>query len=193
MNFRPPVAGLLLFFVSISSSSAAGEASAVAHVLTYDDKVVAIMKEKLPTAQRIARFETVVRQSYDMPAIAALVIGPGWANATAADRSAAISALTRHSAVSLARNFKSYSGEKFVIDPAVQQRGADSIVKVKIDSDILYFRVHRTAGGWSIVDVISGGVSQLAVQKSDLASTAAEGGAAAVAKRLQQVDGKAGG
>nr|WP_243843353.1 ABC transporter substrate-binding protein [Sphingomonas vulcanisoli] len=179
-------------FLALAAPSHAAEIGAAAHVAAYDDKVIAVMKEGLPTAQRIARFQTIVAQSYDMPAIAALVIGPGWASASAADKSAAIQALTRHSAISLARNFKSYSGEKFVVDPTVQQRGNDSIVKVRIGSDILYFRVHRSGSGWSIIDVISGGVSQLAVQKSDLASTAA-GGAAAVAKRLQQVDAKAGG
>ncbi|NIJ07842.1 phospholipid transport system substrate-binding protein [Sphingomonas vulcanisoli] len=191
MNFRLPVAALPLF-LALAAPSHAAEIGAAAHVAAYDDKVIAVMKEGLPTAQRIARFQTIVAQSYDMPAIAALVIGPGWASASAADKSAAIQALTRHSAISLARNFKSYSGEKFVVDPTVQQRGNDSIVKVRIGSDILYFRVHRSGSGWSIIDVISGGVSQLAVQKSDLASTAA-GGAAAVAKRLQQVDAKAGG
>ena len=191
MIFRLPVALMPLFLSLSAPVLAAGEAGAAAHVSAYDDKVIAVMKGNLSTEQRVARFETIVRQSYDMPAIAALVIGPSWASASAADKSAAITALTRHSAISLAKNFKSWSGEKFTVDPTVQQRGADSIVKLKINSDILYFRVHRAAGGWSIVDVISGGVSQLAVQKADLASTAA-GGAGAVAKRLQQVDGKVG-
>ena len=193
MNFRQAVALMPLFLGLSAPARAAGEAGAAAHVSAYDDKVLGVMKAKLPTEQRVARFETIVRQSYDMPAIAALVIGPSWASASAADRSAAIAALTRHSAISLAKNFKNWSGEKFTLDPNVQQRGADSIVKVAINSDILYFRVRRSGGGWAIVDVISGGVSQLAVQRSDLASTAANGGAAAVAKRLQQVDGKAGG
>lgn len=192
MNFRPSVALMPLFLGLSAPALANAEAGASAHVAAYDDKVIAIMKEKLPTAQRIARFETVVHQSYDMPAIAALVIGPSWAGASAADKSAAIAALTRHSAISLAKNFKSYSGEKFTIDPTVQQRGGDSIVKLTINSDVLYFRMHRGGSGWSIIDVISGGVSQLAVQKSDLASTAASGGAAAVAKKLQQADAKAG-
>ena len=191
MNFRHSVA-LLSLFSAMAAPALAGEGGAASHVAAYDDKVIAIMKEKLPTPQRIARFEMLVRQSYDMPAIAALVIGPSWSATPAADKAAVIAALTRHSAISLAKNFKSYSGEKFVLDPNVQTRGSDSIVKVTIGSDILYFRVHKTSTGWAIFDVISGGVSQLAVQRSDLASTAAAGGAAAVARKLQQIDGKGG-
>ncbi|WP_254602188.1 ABC transporter substrate-binding protein [Sphingomonas bacterium] len=190
-----PLAAAVVLAGPALAAPAAAETGAAAHIAAYDDKVVAIMKSGLPMPARVARFQALVAQSYDMPAIAALVIGPGWASAPAADRAAAIAALTRHSAISLARNFKSWSGERFTIDPAVQQRGPDSIVKVTISgsgSDILYFRLHRAGTGWSIVDVISGGVSQLAVQRSDLASTAATGGAGAVAKRLAQVDAKAG-
>ena len=44
--------------------------------------------------------------------------------------------------------------------------------------------------GGKIFDVTSGGVSQLAVQRSDVASTASSGGVAAVVKRLHEVDAK---
>ncbi len=40
---------------------------------------------------------------------------------------------------------------------------------------------------WRIVDVISGGVSQLALQRADLASTAAAG-VPAIVKKLGQLD-----
>ena len=66
------------------------------------------------------------------------------------------------------------------------------IVKTTIESkgrDVLYYRFR----GGRIIDVISGGVSQLAVQRSDLAGTAAGGGVAAIVKRLDQVDAKTGG
>jgi phospholipid transport system substrate-binding protein len=152
------------------------------------------MKQKLPLAARIDRFEPLVRAYYDMPAIAALVIGPVWAKTSAADRAAAIDALTHHSAVSLARNFASYGGERFVVDPTVVTRGASRIVRLTISSgksrDVLLYRMSQGEGGWRIVDVIAGGVSQLAVQRADLASTVSSGGAAGVARRLAQIDAK---
>lgn len=161
----------------------------------YDDAVVAIMKARLPLAGRVARFETLVRAYYDMPAIAALVVGPAWAGTSAADRAAATAALTHHSAVTLARNFTSYGGERFTVDPTVTARGDAQVVKVTITSgssaDTLLYRMQRGGDGqWRVVDVVSGGVSQLAVQRADLAGAVAAGGAAGLARRLAQADAK---
>ena len=185
----------ILLPIALFAAAPALAAEPAARMAAYNDAVIAIMKQKLPLATRIDRFETLVRSYYDMPAIAALVIGPAWATAPAADRTAAIDALTHHSAVSLARNFVSYGGESFTVDPAVVTRGASRIVRVTIASgksrDMLLYRMQQGAGGWRIVDVVAGGVSQLAVQRADLASTVASGGAAAVAKRLAQIDAKA--
>ena len=180
--------------LAAAGSAIAAPAAPTARIEAYDDAVIAVMKQRAPMKARVDQFGSVVASYYDMPGIAALVIGPGWATSSAADRATLTAALARHSAISLARNFKSFGGERFVVDPAVQQRGDSMIVKVTIVSsgkDVLYFRLHQAGGNWAIVDVISGGVSQLAVQRADLAGTAASGGAAAVARRLAQLDAKA--
>jgi phospholipid transport system substrate-binding protein len=160
----------------------------------YDDQVITIMKAKLPLAARVTRFESLVASYYDMPTIASLVVGPAWASTSAADKNAAIGALTRHSAISLARNFASYGGERFTIDPNVTTRGASRIVKLTIasgnSSNVLLYQMRDGSGAWRILDVVAEGVSQLAVQRADLASIVANGGAAALARRLAQVDAK---
>ena len=154
----------------------------------YNDAVIGIMKAKASLPARADRFEPVVKGFYDMPAIAALVVGPGWASASPADKAAAIAALTRHSAVSLARNFTSYSGERFTVDPKVIERGPDRVVKVTINTDTLLYRMRQAAGQWKIVDVVSSGVSNLALQRADLQGTLASGGIPAMIKRLGQID-----
>jgi phospholipid transport system substrate-binding protein len=158
---------------------------------SYDNAIIGVMKQSAPLASRIAHFTAIVSDYYDMGAIAALVAGPAWAGASASDRQALVVALTRHSAILLAKNFDRYSGEQFVLDPAVQTRGDSTIIKATIQSsggkkDVLYYRMR----GGKIIDVTSGGVSQLAVQRSDVASTAASGGVAAVVKRLREIDAK---
>jgi phospholipid transport system substrate-binding protein len=189
MPVRPTLAPLFALTVAIASPAFAADEAAT-RMGAYNDAVIAIMKQKLPTPARIEKFEGVVKSYYDMPGIAALVVGPGWAAASATDRNAAIAALTRHSAVSLARNFKSYGGEVFKVDPTVAARGPSKVVRVTINADVLLYQLRQAGGEWKIVDVISGGVSQLAVQRSDLASTVASGGAAGLAKRLAEVDAK---
>lgn len=186
---------MLVTAVAMATPALAATGDAADRLGRYDDQVVAIMKAKLPLSQRIARFEPLVQSYYDMPAIAALVVGPAWAGASSADKQAATAALAHHSAVTLARNFDSYGGERFTIDPAVQARGISQVVKLTIQSksksNQLLYRMQRGSDGqWRIVDVVADGVSQLAVQRSDLASTVQAGGAAGLAKRLTQLDAK---
>jgi phospholipid transport system substrate-binding protein len=90
--------------------------------------------------------------------------------------------------VSLARNFKEYDGTPFRVDPKVIVRGADSVVKVTIGGDTLFYRMRQAGGGYRIVDVISGGVSNLALQRADLATTIQSGGLPALVRKLGQLD-----
>ena len=48
--------------------------------------------------------------------------------------------------------------------------------------------MHQTDGGWRIIDVFADGVSQIAVQRAEFASTVKAGGAAALAAKLNASD-----
>ena len=167
----------------------------VGRITAYDDAVIAIMKSKGGLQARADRFEPLVREYYDMPAIAAIVVGPKWAAASSAERSAAIAALTRHSAITLARSFGTFEGERFAVDPQIIARAANRIVKVTITSaskrDLVFYQFREGAAGWRIVDVISGGISQLAAQRADVASAVASGGTVALTQRLTKLDAAA--
>ncbi len=189
MTGKTRTAALLALGISLVPAMAQAQVGDAAQRMTgYNDAVIAIMKAKAPLPARADRFEPVVKAYYDMPAIAALVVGPGWAAASAADKAEAIAALTRHSAVSLARNFASYSGERFSVDPKVIEHGPDRVVKVTINTDTLLYRMRQSAGQWKIVDVVASGVSSLALQRADLQTTVEKGGIAAMVKRLGQID-----
>jgi phospholipid transport system substrate-binding protein len=195
MLFRTPAIALAVA-VAAASPAHAQQSEPAARIDAYNDGIVAIMKQKLGFAARRDRFEALVREYYDMPAIASLVVGPKWSSSSAADRNAAITALTRHSAVSLAKNFVRYGGEKFIVDPAVVDRGTRKIVKVRISSpggggDTLLYVMRKGAGGWKIVDAVAHGVSQLAVQRADAAAAVAAGGAAGLARQLAKLDAAA--
>ncbi len=180
--------------VAAAPARAAEAADPAARLVAYNAAVVEIMKAKLPLPARITRFETLVRANYDLTAIAATVVGPKWSTTSAADREAAVAALGHHSAVSLARNFDSFEGERFITDPNVLSRGTSSIVKVTIaskdDNTVLQYRL-RQSGEWRIVDVVADGVSQLALQRAELAGTIASEGVAGMAKKLAERDAEA--
>jgi phospholipid transport system substrate-binding protein len=191
MNRICPIAVAVLFAAAAPAAHAQA-LSPAATMESYNDGVVAIMKARLPIEGRVSRFEKLVADYYDMPAIASLVVGPKWTLASPAERKAVTDALTHHSAVSLARNFASFNGETFTVDPAVASRGTSSIVKVTIagkgSSNLLQYRLRQTPAGWRIVDVTSEGVSQLALQRAELASTINSEGMAGLAKKLAQRD-----
>ncbi len=159
-------------------------AAPVARIAAYDKAINGVEAAGGGLAARTARFVPIVSSYYDMPAIAALVVGPAWARASAADRASAIEALTRHSAIALARNFKGPGATAFIVDPAVIERAGSRIVKVTVGNDTLYYRMR----GDRIVDVIAGGVSQLALQRADIAATVASGGVGAMANTLRALD-----
>lgn len=191
MSLARPIAIAATFAIAAPAAYAQA-ADPAAMMERYNDGVVAIMQAKLPIEGRVSRFEKLVAEYYDMPAIASLVVGPKWTLATAAERKAVTEALTHHSAVSLARNFVSFNGETFTVDPAVASRGTSSIVKVTIagkgSSNLLQYRLRQTPAGWRIVDVTSEGVSQLTLQRAELASTIASEGMMGMAKKLAQRD-----
>lgn len=182
---------ILALALGLAISPARAATDPAGQIERYNDGIVAIMQAGLPIAGRVERFEVLVAAHYDMPGIAALVVGPKWSAAPAAERSAAIAALTHHSAVSLAKNFARFAGERFAVDPVVARRGTSAIVKVTIQSkgrsDVLQYRL-REAGEWRIIDVVSAGVSNLALQRAELAATIASDGVTGMTRKLAAKD-----
>jgi phospholipid transport system substrate-binding protein len=189
---KPVIVALALLVTAVPCLVQAEAPDLVGRVGAYDDAVIAIMKSKGSLSSRADKFEPVVRAFYDMPATAAIVVGPKWATTSIDDRNAAIAALTRHSAVTLARGFGAFEGQKFSVDPQIIPRANSKIVKVTVRSssstDVIFYQLREGAAGWKIVDVISGGISQLAAQRADVASAVAAGGAAGLAQRLGKLD-----
>ena len=164
---------------------------AVARVEAYGVAVGGIARQgaALGFNARVAKFLPVVREYYDLPASLALIAGPAWASATAADKAAAIDAFARNSAIQHADNFKT-PGFVLKADPATKARGSDRLVRARIGDETLVYRLRMSGGAWRIIDVQARGVSQLAVQKADLAGTVSAGGVKALAAKLTELNAR---
>ncbi|AAV89500.1 hopanoid biosynthesis associated membrane protein HpnM [Zymomonas mobilis subsp. mobilis ZM4 = ATCC 31821] len=180
--------------VTVAPVAAFAQASdpAATQIDAYHNAIIEIMKQgkSLGISGRITRFETLVHDYYDMPTMTSLVVGSGWSSASQADRDQAIAALEHHSAVMLASNFVSYGGEQFKTELPVTSRGSDKLVRATITSDKLIYRMRFSQGKWRIVDIISDGVSQLAVQRADFSSTVASNGIPGLVHKLATIDAK---
>lgn len=170
---------------------------AAQRVESYFAQVQTVMKAALPMKSRVDRFEPIVTATYDNAAALALAAGPAYRTASPADRAAATAALARRGAVLHAGNFARFDGERFIVEPQAQTRGADKLVRARIQGKsgapaTLIYRLRQGADGqWRILDVVSEGVSQLAVQRSDFAAALKIGGLPALTRRLTELNAKA--
>jgi len=97
------------------------------------------------------------------------------------------------SVANYAGNFDKFSGERFDVDPNVQQRGLDKIVQTTLTPAgqkpiVFAYRMRQSGSTWKIIDVfLQGYVSELAMRRSDFGATLASGGPAALAKKINGI------
>jgi phospholipid transport system substrate-binding protein len=137
-----------------------------------------------------------VDAAFDLATMTRFAVGPAWAQMTPPQRDALTAAFGRLTAASYAKNFDSFSGERFVTDPDVQTRGADKIVQCKLVPAhgapvALLYRMRQTPdGGWKIIDVYYDGISQLTTRRADFAQPLSMGGAAGLLSHLDALTAK---
>jgi phospholipid transport system substrate-binding protein len=162
---------------------------AVEQIQTFYDALTASMKSGGTVKSRYEKLKPAVEKAFDLQAMTATAVGPSWATASDADKKALVDAFTRMTVANYAKNFDSYDGEKFTVDPASIVRGSDHFVKstMKTSSETIAFnyRMHQVGSEWKITDVLlAGNISQMAQKRSDFAATLASSGPQGLAKRM---------
>jgi phospholipid transport system substrate-binding protein len=165
---------------------------AVTQIQNFYDTLLDSMKhgKALGLQGRYNKLKPVVEQTYDLPLMTSLVVGPSWASIPASDQQALVTAFERMTIANYAKNFDDYSDEKFTVDPAAQVHGADKVVMSKLitggQTIPFNYRMRQSSGGsWKVVDVyLNGFVSELATRRSDFGSTLSSGGAPALIKKI---------
>ena len=154
-----------VFFLPVPDSARAAVSDAAAiPVQTLTDALLKSMRAgtTISMAERYKQLEPVVEQVFAMPLVTRLAVGPQWA---------------------------SFPPDQ--IDDNVLSRGDDKVVRTRVipahDVPVsLLYRMHEVDGTWKIIDVISDGVSQLALRRSDFAVAIAAGGAPALIAHLNK-------
>jgi phospholipid transport system substrate-binding protein len=159
------------------------------------DALVRTMKQgpALGMAGRVKALEPDLRRDYDLALTTRLVVGPPWRSMSPEEQQALIAAFSDYSIAVYASRFKSYSGERFVVDPVVDKLpSGDVIVHTKLlphegDPVEIDYLERTEPEGWRIIDVLlNGTISQMAERRSEYSSALREGGAAALIRLLQQ-------
>jgi phospholipid transport system substrate-binding protein len=166
----------------------------VATVQSLCDALLESMKKgsSLDFNGRVKLLDPSIRKTYDLPLLTRLVVGPPWRAFSPDDQKAVTDAFSEYSIAIYAGRFKSYSKERFEVDPTADKSpSGDSMVKTKLypgsgDAVQLNYLVRQEGDGWHIIDVLlNGTISEMAERRSEYATTLRDGGAQALVKLLK--------
>jgi phospholipid transport system substrate-binding protein len=185
-------AGLAITARPALAQSATGKADdpAVSQIQDFYDALVASMKAGGTAKSRYDKLKPAVEKAFDLQAMTAAAVGPSFAAMSDADKKALVDAFTRMTVANYAKNFDSYNGEKFPVEPKSIARGNDHFVKSKLvpssgETVAFIYRMHQADGAWKVIDVyLAGNISQMAQKRSDFASTLKSGGPEGLAKKI---------
>lgn len=182
------------------AAALAQAASPIATVQALDDGLLQIMKAGRGAGQkgRAATIAPVVDRAFDLPLMTRLAVGPGWTAVAPADQQALVAAFRRLTIAQYAANFDGYAGETFTVNPQVEARGGDRLVRTTLNAksgaEPLAYRLRQSGGQWKIIDVFyRSAISQLATRRADFAASLRSGGAKALVGHLNALAAKAGG
>ncbi len=142
---------------------------------------------------RYKKLKPAIEASFNLPEMTRMVVGASWASVSAADQKSLIEAFERMTISSYARNFASFGGEKFTVEPASQVRGSDHIVRSTLEPTDhppvpLFYRMREATGAWKIIDVyLNGTISEVGLRRSEFSMTVKTGGADALIKKINEV------
>jgi phospholipid transport system substrate-binding protein len=162
---------------------------AAAQISGFYDALTASMKMGGTAKGRYEKLKPAVEKAFDLPAMTAIAIGPTWPSLSAADQKSLIDAFSRMSIANYAKNFDSYDGQKFTVNPAAVARGDEKFVKSSMvsggDTIAFNYRMHQAGGTWKAVDVyLAGNISQMAQKRSDFGATLGTSGPQGLAKKI---------
>jgi phospholipid transport system substrate-binding protein len=186
----PALSLVFLVLVSGLPAHAQGGDPAAAAIQNFYDALTSSMKAGGSAKSRYEKLKPAVDQAFDISGMTAASVGPTWSSIAPADQKALIEAFDRMTVANYARNFDSYSGEKFTVDPAVIDRGSEKLVKSALkpasgDAIPFNYRMRQVEGGWKIEDIyLNGSISQLAQKRSDFGATLQTSGPAGLAKKI---------
>lgn len=181
-------------------AAALAQGSPTTTVQALDAGLLSIMKSGKAAGQkgRAATIAPVIDRAFNLPLMARLAVGAAWTGIAPADQQALVAAFRRLTIAQYASNFDGFAGETFTINPQVEARGGDRLVRTTLTSrsgsEALSYRLRQSGGQWKIIDVFyRSAISQLATRRADFAGALGTGGAKALVGHLNALAAKAGG
>jgi phospholipid transport system substrate-binding protein len=166
--------------------------AAAVPVAALNTALIASMKggKRLGFQGRVALLAPVVTRSFDLPLMTRLIVGAPWTQIGSADQTAITTAFSRFTIAQYASNFRDFSGQSFAIDPKVDARGTDRLVRTALQQAgkaaiPIGYRLRGSGGQWRIIDVFyNNAISQLTTRRADFATILATKGPKALVEHI---------
>jgi phospholipid transport system substrate-binding protein len=124
---------------------------------------------------RFTQLEPVIRQTFDIPSMARLSVGPAWASLSEAQRQQVIESFGRYISAIYADRFDSYAGQKLQVTGQEPNAGGimvrSQIIKANGEPIKVDYMMRRNGDAWLISDIyLDGAISEVATRRSEFAA-----------------------
>jgi phospholipid transport system substrate-binding protein len=172
----------------------AGAAEPRALIDAFHDSLLGVMKKAAATrpAERYEQLVVPVETTFNMPVMIQIAAGAKWRAASEEEKAKLTDAFKRVSAATYAARFDGFSGERFEIigeqdGPSGTRLVLTQIVRPGKESVPITYVGRKFGNDWRIIDVIvSGGISELAVRRSEYAGILNNAGVTGLVQNLNQ-------
>ena len=176
----------------VGSARATSESASDA-IRKFYDVLLRTMKTgpALGAVGRYRALQPAVAETFDLPYMTTLAVGPIWAGLSASERARVISAFQHYTVTNYANQFDAYNGQRFRVS-GEERRNTDAIVDTDIvkgdgTSVAVKYRLHSADGNWRVIDVyLDGSISQLAIRRSEFSSVLNQQGVNGLIETLNQ-------
>jgi phospholipid transport system substrate-binding protein len=163
--------------LGIGSQPAWAQSGASAFVQQLGDRaILELTDKKVSDSERVTRMRSMLRESFDVPAVSRFVLGTYYRQATEAERNEFMKLYEIVVAHTYAGLFKKYSGEKFQVQRERPLDDETSIVYGQIlqpaggEPVAIEVTVQKEGGGYKAVDIKVEGISMPLTHRKEYAS-----------------------
>ncbi|HVH80223.1 MAG TPA: ABC transporter substrate-binding protein [Stellaceae bacterium] len=130
---------------------------------------------------RYARLAPAIAQSFDIPFMTRLAVGPEWNSLAPAQQAQVTQAFERYVAAVYAERFHNYSGEQLNVTGTEASPAGTVILSQIVSSDgqptHINYLMRQNGASWQIADVyLNGTISELATRRSEFGAILKTGG-----------------
>ncbi len=192
-RLRVALLSLTAACLASAAVAAAEMAGPVGVIQRFQDTLVSVMKQAqaLGYDGRYKKLAPIITSTHDLETIARVSVGQYWSKLSDAQRDKLVDTFTRLSIATYAARFDGFSGETFSKPTLGREDDTRAMVKTTLttsDSEKISFvyQLHKSGETWRIVNIITNGVSDLAMKRAEYTSIIEKDGFDSLITKLEQ-------